>query len=549
MMDPHVICKGVFSYWQRAAAGCAPGPSLCATEPRVILTVEHAMARRIQMNFLMSAVAALCALTSLTVAGGGSAAAAEETPWNETYAMPIAGRDRTIAVYKGVGYLVLTAGDAVDPALLIGQKDVVIATKFERDNTPGGRQRVRVPGLPGIIGEGDRQLFASRLDGDNLWLFGALSAQQSGSGRFDIVAVETAPSDAQIIAHQLAGLPATDYPARLQAANRIREQSLTQPNKEFWLAAADNVVLQVIDDAAAAAETARDTSLLLQAVTWAVEILKDNGKAGHVGSAAWTRQPGVAGGDEVAKRMRRLGLELYRDHWRPRAEALSQEFEDRFSAIGWRDADSFYRLGRWADLRGEYLPQAKDRSYRCYQAGYRANPDHQGIRNELGLPNSVRGDGTQAQVSGDFQHTASGTLVPAPQGWKRGDRIEGDITWIDPSSETAYLAAAVIETPLNPNLDDLWAGIVNSLRIRPEFSITEEDEPTFPQGLARRMKFTFREGRYVRQHEVILALNPVAHTAVRLDAGFAEDEAAQVHQILISTFDRLIIPGQAPGQR
>ena len=465
-------------------------------------------------------------------------------PWTESFSMVISGQDRVFAVYHGGNFMVLAPADATNRTLLLGQKDVVITAKFERDGVTGTRQRVRLSSFPEAVAEGDSGLFAARLEGDNLYFFGSLTTPATGKGRFDIIAVESSPSDAQIIANQLAGIPATDYVARLKAASLIREHAATQPNKEFWLSSSDNIISQVIDDASAAAAKTQDAGLLNQAITWSIETLHDTTKAGRVASAAWLK--GTANADEIAKRLRHLGMEMYKDQWQPRAEALAKEFEDRFADISWKDADLFYRLGRWADLHGEYLPRAKDRSYRCYQAGYRANPNHQGIRNELGLPNMVKGDGTQTQISADFQHTPTGTLVPAPRGWKRGDRVEGDITWVDPQSETAYISAAVIETPDNPSMDLIWQNLEASLRSRPDFAIVEQDEPTFPQGLARRIRFTFREGRYARQHELILALNPAARVAVRLDAGFADDEQVAIHQVLLSTFDRLVIPNQRP---
>ncbi len=474
--------------------------------------------------------------------------AVEATPWTESFTMPIGGRERTFAVHQGSSYLVLAPSDTGNHELMLGSKDVVIPAKFERDTVVGSRQRVRLASFPEIQADGESSLFATRLDGDNLYFFGRLTMPATGTGRFEIQAIETAPSDAQVIAAILAGIKADDYPARLKAAGVIRDRSLTQPNKEFWLSASDNVVAQTISDAQTVAAKTKDTALILQAITWAVEVLHDTTAAGRIGSVAWLRVPGVAGADEIARRLRKLGLDLYKDQWRPRAESLSLEFEDRFTAISWKDADAFYRLGRWADVNGEFLPRAKDRSYRCYQAGFRANPNHQGIRNELGMPNAVAGDGTQAAASADFQHRASGTLVPAPQGWKRGERIEGDITWIDPNSETAYIAATIVETPDNPSLETIWQGILTPMRTKPEFMILEDEDPVFPQGTAKRLRWRYREGQFFRLHEMIVALNPAAKIAVRLDAGMAEDEVAQVHPILVSTYDRLVIPSRAPAK-
>ncbi len=468
----------------------------------------------------------------------------EVVPWNESFTMAISSQERVFALYHGTSYLVLSPADAGNPKLLLGQKDVVITAKFVRAGVADSRQQIHLSSFPEVIAEGDTGLFATRLEGDNLFFFGSLVTPVIGKGRFTITSVEAAPSDAQIIAAQLAGIPTADYTARFKAANRIRERATSQPNKEFWLAASDHVIAQIIDDATATATATKDVALLNQAITWCIEILHDPTKAGRIASLPWIKNTAEA--DTIAKRLRHLGMEMYKDQWQPRAEALAKEFEDRFAEISWKDADAYYRLGRWADLHGEDLPRTKDRSYRCYEAGFRANPNHQGIRNELGLPNIVRGDGTQMQTNADFLHVETGTLIPAPRNWKRGDTVEGDFTWVDPQSETSYLSASIIQTPENPSLEGLWQNIEGALRSRPEFTVLEQDDPTFPQGLARRFRFSFREGRYLRQHELILALNPTAQVAVRLDAGFADDEQAIIHQVLLSTFDRLVIPNQGP---
>lgn len=500
-----------------------------------------------RLHVLVRSLLISCTAASLTWAAENvQPALPQGLPWTESFSMVISGQERVFATYQGGNYLVLTPADAGNLTLLLGQKDVVLTAKFVREAVNGSRQQIHLTSFPEVTAEGDAGLFAARLEGDNLFFFGSLVTLATGKGHFNIIAVDAAPSDAQIIASLVAGIPVTDYAARFKAASRIREHAASQPNKEFWLSASDNVISQTIDDATVIATEKKDPLLLDQAITWCIEILHDTTKAGRVASSPWIK--GTAHGEQISKRLRHLGMEMYKDQWQPRAEALAKEFEDRFVEISWKDADAYYRLGRWADLHGEDLPRTKDRSYRCYEAGFRANPNHQGIRNELGLPNMVRGDGTQTQTNADFQHAETGTLIPAPHTWKRGDRVEGDITWVDPQSETAYLSASIIETPANPSLDALWQNIEWSLRSRAEFAVVEQDDPTFPQGLARRFRFTFHEGRYVRQHELILALNPTARVAVRLDAGFADEEQAAIHQVLLSTFDRLVIPNQRPAR-
>ena len=71
-------------------------------------------------------------------------------PWTESFSMVISGQDRVFAVYHGGNFMVLAPADATNRTLLLGQKDVVITAKFERDGVTGTRQRVRLSCTPRI---------------------------------------------------------------------------------------------------------------------------------------------------------------------------------------------------------------------------------------------------------------------------------------------------------------------------------------------------------------------------------------------------------------
>jgi hypothetical protein len=240
--------------------------------------------------------------------------------------------------------------------------------------------------------------------------------------------------------------------------------------------------------------------------------------------------------------MRRWDLEFYGGQWRPRGDALAQEYQDRFAAIGWRDAEGYYKLGRWADANAEVLPRARELSYRSYQAGFRANPAHNGIRRELGMDTAK--DGSDAGTpQGEFKDTLSGISVPLPPGWNRTDPIGGDATWIDPTSDTAYITAKVLRNlPSLADFGAIWASQLGSAQGKAEFTSIADEKLTFAKGQARLLKYSYREGRYLRMAALIVAVNPAANAALRLDANGADTESEAVLKQLTTLFEQVIIP-------
>ena len=488
-----------------------------------------------------------CLLVVPALLAGGLACAVEPAttpapkPWTETFSMTLKGKERTYAVHNGNSYLIASVDDFTDPTFL-DQKDVVVNVKIGRVD----HGHVKLYNLPKVDATGATELWRTRIDGDNLYAFGRVTRNGAATA-FTIVAVEGAPSDSQIIAEKLATVPAADFKARLEAAVWAKEMGAKQGNREYWLVAADGIISQVIDDAAAQAEAGKDVALVLKAMDWCTELLHDIPRAARTGSAAWIRQAGGAGAEEVAKRMRRWDLEFYSGQWRPRGDALAQEFQDRFAAVGWRDAEGYYKLGRWADANAEVLPRARELSYRSYQAGFRANPNHNGIRRELGMePTSEGPGGAQAQT--DFKDGTSGVMVPAPTGWSRTDPIDGDVTWIDPGSDTAYITVKVLRiADASNDFKTLWNGQLLSVQIKTGFTNLSDEKLTFAQGEARKLRYSYREGRYVRVAELIVAQNPVSKTSVRIDAGATENEAANVGKQVTATFSKLVIPNAVEG--
>jgi len=278
-------------------------------------------------------------------------------------------------------------------------------------------------------------------------------------------------------------------------------------------------------------------------MTWCQDLLHDIPRAARLGSAAWIRTAGGTGAEDVAKRMRRWDLEFYNGQWRPRGEALTLEFTDRFNAIGWRDSENFYKLGRWADANAEVLPRARELSYRCYQAGFRANPNHNGIRRELGME-LVQDSGGGEAMQGDFKDSNTGVVVNTPPGWSRTEPIEGNaVTWIDPSSDTAVISAKVLRVEdEGQNFKTLWDAQLASEQTKPGFSNLGDEKLTFARGEAHRLRYSYHEGRYVRLAELLLAYNKTAKVGVRFEASAAENEAESVHKQLQTAFSKLEIP-------
>ncbi len=463
-------------------------------------------------------------------------APAHDKPWKETFAMTLKGKERTYVIYQDNSYLLVNPEDLADPTFL-HNKDVVVASKLGRI----ANGMVTFYNMPKVQASGPTELWRTRIDGDNLYVFGRFTIGD-GIQHFAIVAAESAPSDQQIIDKKMSTIPADQLDARLAAAAWARDMGVVQGNREFWLVAADNIISQVVDDAVAKAEVAKDVSLILKAMGWCQDLLRDIPRAARIGSAPWIRQVGGPGAEDVAKYMRRWDLEFYSGQWRPRGEALGQEYQDRFTAIGWRDAEGYYKLGRWADANAEVLPRARELSYRAYQAGFRANPNHNGVRRELGMDAAKEG-GDTGTPQGEFKDTLSGISVPLPPGWNRADPIGGDATWIDPASDTAYITAKVLRNL--PNLTDfgtIWSSQMNSLQGKNSFTSLAEEKLTYAKGQARLLRYSYREGRYLRLAALIVAINPAGNSALRLDANGADTEADAVLKQLTSLFGQIVIP-------
>jgi hypothetical protein len=334
------------------------------------------------------------------------AAAEDPVPWSETFTMPLGGGDRTFVVHAGGSWMLVERADLAAGRLFDGAKDIVVEAKLDQ----GATGTLRLAGVPTVEVVGDQSLWRARVATDNLYLFGRLTGLEGGRARLTVAAVAVASSDDQRIARRLAGLAATDWKGRLAAVEWIRGQASVQPNQEFWLSSADAELGRIIAAAADIAEQRRDLALLEQAVGWCVELAHDPAKAGTICSREWVSGDESPRSQELRRRLRRLGMEAFQGRWLPRAQALSLEFDQRFAALAWKDAEGYFRLGRWVDMNAELLPQAKERAYRCYQAGLRADPQHAGILSALG----AAAPAARADQTGQPDTTGGATTAATP---------------------------------------------------------------------------------------------------------------------------------------
>jgi len=473
------------------------------------------------------------------------------TPWSESFTMVLKERERQFVIHHGVSYLVMQPGDIDDPAFLAG-KEVMLAAKFERALD---RTHALLYQLDRLDVTGRADLWSTRLDGDNLYLFGRMRSKASAARKaaaltLEVTGLAQAPSDSQTISERLKAVAPGDFAGRLAVAEWARESAGRQGNRDFWTNAAENIIAQVVVDAAAAAAEKKDGALVMQAMDWALGLARDPVLAAKAGSQAWIRETPGELADQVAKRMHQLDFALYKGQWRPRSEALAASYEDRYAEVAWKDADGYYKLGRWAEANLEVLPRARELAHRAYQAGFRADPNHNGIRRELGLELVQGSAGARQAVDSVFKDRDTNSIITGPEGWtRRAQAIDGEVTWEDPQSQSAYLSVALVRRDEVPaSFEPLWTARVAQLKSRKGFTPVTEEATTFPNGQAKRLHYTYREGEYVRHGSLAVGWMPGALAALIVSAGFEETELAAVEKHLLGVLGRArLVKKDAPA--
>ena len=417
-------------------------------------------------------------------------------PWSISFVTQVRGKDRQFVEHAGRTYILCTP-DELTSGAFDGQ-DIALTCKLRK--LPGNR--LGLYRTERLILTGNAEVLAGKLDGDNVHLMGSLAEK---AGERSIVVRLTAPaaSDAQLIQARIAGIADDDWDRRLGVVSWCQDQARTAGNADFWNVTADSMLSRIIEDLGTRAAERKDLAMVVRGLDLALNQLRDTGMAARVASPVWIREHGGPAAEGIARRMRGLGLALYKEQWHPRPLALEREFEDRFTAMGWKDAEGFYRLGRWADDNAEALAQARERSWRCYQAGLQADPSHAGIARELGVQPRQGGAAeagsprtASAGAASDLVDLESGLLVPAPLGWKRGPDAGGAVTWTDPGSETAYITVRVLLPPIN--VDAQWNLLEQESRARNGFVELSNEQQDGDGRVQRTLRYSWVESEQQR---------------------------------------------------
>jgi len=463
-------------------------------------------------------------------------------PLGETFTMNLKDSERTFVVHNGTSYLLTKPEDFTDHDFLNG-KDVMLVAKFQR----GQNDRIWIYKPDDLEVDAAPELWSDRVDGDNLYLFGRLAwDNDQGHAVLKVAASAQAPSDTQWINDHLKGVAKDDYEGRLKVAIQVRDQGPIQGNPDWWLQQSDALLTHLITDTAAEAEASKNAALLAKAIGWCIDVQKDPVSAARIASAPWLRTVGGKDADEISLRMRRMGMDLYRSQWHPRAEALSMEYDDRFAALGWRDAEGFYRLGRWADANAESLPQAKDRSYRAYQAGLKADPSHPGIRRELGLELNT-GETTvvdSGETRSEYKDPSLDIAVRSPVNWRRGEGALEGIRWEDPSSDTAYISVRFADLDKIAFADE-WTQVTAKARALPGFTVIDEAKPD-DQATTAHLHYSCTEDNLGRLGSVILQQDATTKLAVIIEGSYVEEEKDRIIKALDDVLAHVLFPASRP---
>ena len=472
-------------------------------------------------------------------------------PWTSTWTMDLRGEERVMVEQDGKNFLLISHDDFQDPAFL-HRKDVALLVKFAGSTG----QRPMFYRLDGLRISADPQTWASAADGDNLWLLGHMTRTDTDL-LLTVTQAIAAPSDAQIIQERLAQHRQDAYAARLDVAAWAREQADLQGNRQFWLDASRTIVTDVVRTAARSAAAAEDFDLLVQAMQWALDHGRLLPLAADIGSAAWARSKTAdnssqAGPEDIAALMNRLGHVYYQGEddgaWMPVVQALQRQYERRFTALDWRDAEGFYQLGRWADQHADILTNARELSHRAYQAGHQANPNHNGIRRALGM-DPVAEEIAGVRAAQTFTDTDTGVSLSGPELWYRNAQPidhDADATWYDPGSDTAYLALRLRQTPSSEAAAQIaWQQRLADVGVRRQFTTVGDSHDLRREQLrGRRIEYAFTEGEYRRFETMVMLYQPQGTALAWITVSYLDAERAAALTALDQALASLVIPQQ-----
>ena len=180
-------------------------------------------------------------------------------------------------------------------------------------------------------------------------------------------------------------------------------------------------------------------------------------------------------------------------------------------------------IGQYRDA----LPEAVELKHQALQTGLRYNPKSNILRKALGKK-SVEQEMEENGIIATFVDSGTGLKIPVPEGWQRSkEAIDGDVTWIDPNSDTAYISL----TTIPGTKADGFAGVFEKqlANYQSKQGYTEgNSEALGIAGASKEARFGFKEGREDRKGILSCILFIKQETAYVVYASYLEEELKTV---------------------
>lgn len=489
----------------------------------------HRMPASRLIHSLSSRRTPMCAMSRtllllVSVVVGAFAADGMEKPWTDEWSMTLKGSERWYVEHNERNYLEVIPADLDGLDFLVG-KDVMIQSKFKQlEGTT-----VQFYNFPTLVVGADSESWSTIIEGDNVYVLGKVVKLDERRLKFKTDAVLRAPSDSAIIASKLSEIDENDHDARIAFARWVRKEGNNMGNRAVWMTAAENIADNSVRAISKQAKDQRNVVLLLKAMTWCTDELSDKSRAAKLGSQEWVGELSEEKTKAIIDRMSILGLVKHEGKWMTKREQKIADFHKKLRSIAPDNAEGFFALANDIAQYRDALPEAIELQHHALQVGLRHNPSSNILRKALGKK-SVEEEREAEGVLAAFTDTQTSLSVAVPAGWQRSPEIiDGDVTWIDPSSTTAYISLVLIRGAKSANFAELFAKQLEPYQGKQGY----EEKNATSLGLAsasREARFTMKEGREQREGILSCLLFIEADTAYVVYASFLDKEAAQVEK-------------------
>ena len=456
------------------------------------------------------------------------------TPWTSEWSMTLKGTERWYVEYNKKNYLEVIETDLEDLQFLIG-KDIMIQAKFKLLEL----NNVQFYNFPSLKIGSDSESWSTILDGDNVYILGKASGISDKIIDFKTAHVLRAPSDAAVIAQKRNQIANDDYDALIQLAEWVRKTGNNMGNRAVWITAADNIVDDCIIAVSKKAKETQNVHLLLKAMTWSSMQLSDKSRAAKLGSQEWVSALAEDEAKPVIERMNILGLVQHDGVWMTKREQKVADFKQKLQAIDRNNDQAYYDLAMDIAQYRDALPEALELKHQALQTGLRYNPKSNALRKALGKK-TVEQEIAENGLVAAYVDASTGLNIPVPAGWQRSkETIDGDVTWIDPNSDTAYISLTAIPGTKADAFAELFDKQLETYKSKPGFS-EGNSEALGIAGASKEARFGFKEGREDRQAILACVLFIKQETAYVLYVGYLEEElnsAESAYKHILKAFE------------